>query len=177
MAPSLGATLGGTTHFLTTIEAVLALLSSSTQPAAFCKRLWWYAPWAIRKWLWVDINWTIAEQNQLELSNLYAQRAWFLRNYSRVQLSQGGSLFPPLTIRSTAPGSPLKTIPDLASESPFKLLLLIYSHNPYSTFLLQNDFFFLAGSLYSFLIPTPGISYYIQKLFFSFLSNGKEKWI
>lgn len=39
MAPSLGAILGGTTHFLTISEAVLALLSSSIQPAALQKVL------------------------------------------------------------------------------------------------------------------------------------------
>lgn len=38
MAPSLGAILGGTTHFLTTSEAVLALLSSSIQLAAFLQK-------------------------------------------------------------------------------------------------------------------------------------------
>lgn len=178
MAPNLGAILGGTTHFLTISEAVLALLSSSIQPAAFCKRLWWYcsmqnSPWAMTwKWLWVDINWTIVEQNQLELGNLYTRRTWFLHNHNRVQLSWE-SLFLPLTIRSTEPGSLLKTVPDLASESPFKLLLLIYSHDSYSTFFLQKDFFFLTSSSYTFLIANPGINYYIQKLLFSFLSNGK----
>ena len=29
------------------------------------------------------------------------------------------------------------------------------------------------GLTYTCLIPTPGISYYIQELLFSFLSNGK----
>ena len=171
MAPNLGAILGGTTHFLTISEAVLALLSSSIQPAAFCKRLWWYcsmqnSPWAMTwKWLWVDINWTIVEQNQLELGNLYTRRTWFLHNHNRVQLSWE-SLFLPLTIRSTEPGSLLKTVPDLASESPFKLLLLIYSHDSYSTFFLQKDFFFLQAHHTLFLSQTLGLTITYRSCYF-----------
>lgn len=134
-------------------------------------------PWAITwKWLWVDINWIIVEQNQLELGNLYTQRAWFLHNHNRVQLNWGGSRFLPLTIRSTDPGSLLKIVPDLASESPFKLLLLIYSHNSYSTFLLQKDFFFLTDYHTLVLSQPLGLAITYRSCYFhSFLMESRSE--
>ena len=38
---------------------------------------------------------------------------------------------------------------------------------------LQQGIFFLAGSSYTFLFPTPAISSYSQKLLLPFLFNGK----